>query len=97
MGLEIGLGAEEASCGRKRVSEDLEAGASQPLCSLGCGSEHPADAVKELGWSQESRCRSHVLGTYTEAKGYYHHSKRTGVCSEQQYEPFVQKTEMESK
>lgn len=25
------------------------------------------------------------------AKGYYHHSKRTGVCSEQQYEPFVQK------
>lgn len=27
--------------------------------------------------------------TYTEAKDYYPHSEHMGVCSEQQYEPFV--------
>ena len=37
LGLEFGLGAEEAFWGRNRVSEDLEAGASQPPYGLGCG------------------------------------------------------------
>lgn len=47
--------------------------------------------------ARSAGAHSHVLGSYMEAKDYYHHSEHTGVCSEQQYEPFVQKTEMESK
>lgn len=54
MGLEDGLGGEEkAFQGRDHVSEGLEVGTSQPQSSLGCRQEHWADAVRQLGWSQE--------------------------------------------
>lgn len=79
---DVGLGGwverEKLIC----VSKGIAAGMSQPQSRLGCGQGQWADEGRQLGWSQEWRARSRVLGSYTEAKDYYRLSEHTGVCSE---------------
>lgn len=69
---------------------------NRPHSGLGLGPSHGQMRWDSLLGPGAVALRS-VLGSYTEAEGYYHHSEHTGVCSGQQYEPFVQKTKMESK
>lgn len=103
-GLEL-LWAWEDGSGREKTCREPD------LCQWGHGDrDEPASqqsglqtravgrrGERQRGWRQEWPCRRHVLGSYMEAKDYYPHSEHTGVCSEQQYEPFVQKTKTESK